>query len=232
MKIIPLKRPAGSQPSGYKVVARGKKEAEVYLYGVIGASMWDDGISADQIRKDLKGLGGVETIHLRINSEGGDVFDGKAIYTLFQQHKAKVVAHIDGLAASAASYIAMAADEVEISESAFVMIHNAHTIAMGGAADLRQTADLLEQVDGTIRDVYVARTGQSAEKIEKWMRDETWFTGKEAVEHKFADRMVGNMRVAASVRDPKAYKHLPVSLRPNVALADAALARLSARARP
>jgi ATP-dependent Clp protease protease subunit len=107
---------------------------------------------------DLKALGNVKTIDLRINSEGGSVFDGKAMYTQLVEHKAKVITHIDGLAASAASFIAMAGDEIEIAEGGFVMIHNAWLFAMGDARELRRTADLLDTVNGTIIDVYVART--------------------------------------------------------------------------
>jgi ATP-dependent Clp protease protease subunit len=215
-----------AQPNGYRIVARGKDDADVYLYGVVGSSIWDDGISAKQFADDLKALGKIKTIHLRINSEGGDVFDGKAMYTLLAEHDARVIAHIDGLAASAASYIAMAADEIEMSESAFMMIHNARGVVMGGGDEMRRMADLLDQVDASIVDVYASRTKQDKQKIKKWMADETWFTASEAVQHKFADRMVGNMAIAASVRDPKLFKNLPASLRPNRAKAVAALSGL------
>lgn len=208
--------PRGDQaPSGYKVLAKGSDKAEIYLYGSIGASFWGDGITAKKFADDLKALGKRAQIDLRINSEGGDVFDGKAMYALLVANPAKIVVHIDGLAASAASFIAMAGAEIKISEGAFVMIHNAWTMAMGGAEDMRQMADLLESVSGTIRDVYVARTQQSAKKIQDMMDAETWLTGPEALKLGFADSMVENLKVAASVRDPSKFRHVPQSLLPN-----------------
>jgi len=215
---------AGKLPSGYRMKKAGTR-GEIYLYGVIGVDWFGDGISAKQFADDLKALGQVETIDLRINSEGGDVFAGKAMYTLLVDHRAKVVTHIDGLAASAASYVAMAGDEILISEAAYLMIHNAWTVAVGGAEDMRRTADLLDSVNGTVRDVYAARTKNSADKLKKWMDEETWFTGKEAVDNGFADKLVENLKVAASVRDPKRFKNMPNALLPNRARVAAALAR-------
>ncbi len=211
------------EPSGYRVVARGDR-AEMYLYGPIGASFWGDGISADQFRKDLKALGAVKAIDVRINSEGGDVFDGRAIYNLLLEHPATVTVHIDGLAASAASFIAMAGNSIEIAEGAFVMVHNASGVCIGNAGEMRRLADLLETVDGTLVDTYVARTKNTPEKVRKWMKDETWFKGREAVENGFADLLVENLKVAASVRDPSRFKHLPTALYPKRAAAAAELA--------
>lgn len=213
-----------AKPSGYKVVAKGES-AELYLYGAIGGDWFGEGVTAKQVADDLKALGKVKTIDVRINSEGGSVFEGKAIYSLLTQHSANIVAHIDGLAASAASFIAMAANEIEIAEGAFVMIHNAYGVCMGGAHDMRSYAQLLDTVNETIREVYAARTKQSAKDITKWMDDETWFTGKEAMEKGFADRMVENLKVAASVSDPSRYKHLPAALMPRRAAAIAQFAK-------
>jgi ATP-dependent Clp protease protease subunit len=140
------------------------------------------------------------------------VFDGKAMYSLLNEHKAKIIVHIDGLAASAASFLAMAGDEIEIAEGGFVMIHNAYTIAMGDARELRRSAEMLDTVNNTIIDVYAARTKGDRKKITQMMDDETWMTGAEAVENGFADRMVENLKVAACVSNPKAletFKKVP-----------------------
>jgi ATP-dependent Clp protease protease subunit len=139
-----------------------------------------------------------------------------------------VTVHIDGLAASAASFVAMAGNEILIAEGAFLMIHNAWGISVGNKDDMRRYADLLETVDGTIADVYVSRTKNGADKVKKWMDDETWFTAKEAVSSGFADKMVENLKVAAQIKlsDPNRYKHLPAALRPNTARANAALAAM------
>lgn len=227
MAVVPLKQPAG-KPAGYRVVA-AKDAATVYLYGPIGSSWWDDsGISANQFRKDLDALGAVKTIDVRINSEGGDVFDGKAIYSLLVQHSATVTMHIDGLAASAASFIAMAGSSIEIAESAFMMIHNASGMCFGTAKDMRETANLLDAVNGSMCSIYAARTKMKPEDCQQMMDDETWMNGPEAIAKGFADKMVPNMAVAASVRDASKYRHLPAALRPNRAKALAAIRKFPA----
>lgn len=214
-----------SAAPGYRVVAK-KDRGEIYLYGAIGADWFGDGVSAKMFADDLKKLGAVGTIDVRINSEGGDVFAGKAMYSLLKEHKAKVIVHIDGLAASAASFIAMAGDEIEIDEGAFVMIHDAYGGARGRAKDLRDYADLLDSVNASIVDTYVARTKNDAATIKKWMDEETWMSGKDAVARGFADRLSGGKTKArAAVANAAIYNNLPVELRPNRAKALAALGR-------
>ncbi|MFA7279805.1 MAG: head maturation protease, ClpP-related [Sterolibacterium sp.] len=210
---------------GYRFSARGSDRAEIYLYGVIGQDWFGDGISAKQLSEDLKKVPNAKTIDVRINSEGGDVFDGKAMYSLLQQHKARIVVHIDGLAASAASFIAMVGDEINISEGAFVMVHNAWTFAIGNSDDLRRKADLLDSVSGSIGETYAARTKQTSDKIKQWMDDETWFTGAEAVENGFADKMVENLKVAACVSGCK-FRNTPSILLPRRAAALATIESL------
>jgi len=222
-------RPAKAA-SGYRMRAKNKNEGEIYLYGLIGRDFWGDGISAKQFADDLKALGNVSRIDLRINSDGGFVDDARAMYNLLRDHKATIAVHIDGIAASAASFIAMAGNTIEIAEGGFVMIHNARMGVVGEARDLRQAADILDMVNGTIRDTYVARTRQSAEQVTAWMDAETWFTGTEAVKHGFADKIVENLAAAAAISDPSRFKNLPTALRPNRAKAAGALAAI-ARAR-
>lgn len=227
--VVPLKpKPSSSAPGGYRVVARGKDAAEIYLYGIIGTDWFGDGVSAKQFAADLKALGDVKTIDLRINSEGGSVFDGKAMYSLLNEHKAKIIVHVDGLAASAASFVAMAGDEIEIAEGGFVMIHNAYMVAVGDAREMRRSADMLETVNNTIIDTYVSRTKGDRKAIAKMMDDETWMTGAEAVKNGFADKMVENLKVAASVNHPDRFKNIPASLKPNHRRAASALARIAA----
>lgn len=187
--------------AGYSMTAKGE-EAEVFIYEDVGAG-WLGGVSAKQFAADLKALGSVKTINLRINSYGGEVFDGVAIYTQLKNHPARVIAHIDGVAASIASVIAMAGDEIRIAEAGFIMIHNASGGVFGEAKDMRKVADLLDTVTATIADIYEARTGQTMEAIRSYMDEETWFTSAEAVEKLFADSVVENLRIAAS-GDPKA----------------------------
>ena len=225
MSVTRLPSARKQSPQGYRMLAKGDN-AEIYIYGDIGWTWDGTGITASQFKDDLKSLGSPKSIDVRINSAGGDVFDGRTIYTLLAEHKAKVVMHIDGLAASAASVIAMAGDQIRISEGAFLMIHNAWTIAMGGAEDMRKTATLLDQINGTIRETYAARTKQSMDQVQQWMDEETWFSGADAVKNGFADVMVDNVKVAASVNNPARYKHLPAALNPKRVAASAAVAAM------
>jgi ATP-dependent Clp protease protease subunit len=184
--------PAGDLGNRYSMKAKGNSEAEIYIYGDVGDD-WFGGVTAKQFADDLKALGKVNTITVRINSYGGDVSQGLTIYRLLADHPAKVIAHIDGIAASIASVIAMAASEIHISEAAFLMIHNAWGIAIGSADDMRSTADRLDMTTGSIRDVYAARTGKGVDQIKKWMDAETWFTAADAVANGFATDIVSNV---------------------------------------
>jgi ATP-dependent Clp protease protease subunit len=169
-------------------------EATIYLYDVIVGSEleaeWFGGVTAQSLVPQIDQLK-VDTIHLRINSPGGDIFAAQTISAALKRNKARVIAHIDGLAASAATAIAMAADQVLIDKGAMFMIHNAWTIAMGDKNDFVETADLLDKVDQALAAQYAGKTGLSAGDVAKLMDAETWFTGQEAVDAKFADALDG-----------------------------------------
>jgi ATP-dependent Clp protease protease subunit len=175
-----------AKPKRYEIQARqDANEATIYIYDVISS---DFGVGAAQFVKDLSALKS-GTIHLRINSPGGDVFEGRAMATAIAQHPAKIIAHIDGLAASAASYVAIAADEVEMAPGSFFMIHRAWSIAYGNAADMRETADVLEKIDEALVADYVKQSGQTEEQVRAWLDAETWFSADETVANGFADRL-------------------------------------------
>lgn len=227
MSVTPLRPKKTAAVSGYRVIAKGSDAAEIYIYGVIGGDWFGEGITAKMVADDLKGIGKVKTIDVRINSEGGSVFDGKAIYSLLVENKATINVKIDGLAASAASFIAMAGNSIEIAEGAFCMIHEAYGVSFGRAADMRAYADLLDTVNASIVDVYAARSKQPIDKIKKWMKDETWFTAKEAVTNGFADTVTENLKVAARLTHPDRFKHLPNALLPRRAAAASKLAALA-----
>jgi ATP-dependent protease ClpP protease subunit len=212
--------------------ASGSDAAEIFVYDFIGSGGWmGGGISADTFAKDLRALGPVKTIGLRINSDGGDVFDAKAMYSLLVAHPANIVVHVDGIAASAASFLAMAGNEIRIAEGGFMMIHDAYGGTLGNADDHRKMADLLDSVTGTIAEVYAARSGTPVDEIRGLMAVETWMSGKDAIDKGFADVLVENRgKVAARLREPRMFRNLPRSLQPNrAALADriAALRRAS-----
>lgn len=186
--------------AGYSMKARAE-EAEVYIYEDIGSG-WFGGVSAKQFAEDLRALGQVQTINTHINSYGGEVFDGVAMYRTLVDHPARVIVHIDGVAASSAATVAMAGDEIRITEAGFLMIHNASGAVFGEARDMRQMADLLDTISTTIADVYAARTSRAHEEVVAWMEATTWMTAAEAIERGFADQLVENLRVAAS-GDPR-----------------------------
>lgn len=175
----------------FEVLAKGE-EAEVFLYDAIvsteAEAEWFGGVAPESFVKALRGID-AKTINLRINSPGGSVFAARAIEQALRDHPAKVVAHIDGLAASAATFIAMAADEIVMGSGALFMIHKAWTGMYGNADDMRAEADLLDKIDGTLADTYATRTGKNADEVAAWMAAETWFTADEAVAAGFADRV-------------------------------------------
>lgn len=193
----------------YEIKSHGDT-AEVLLYGDIGPSPWGEGIDAKQFAEDLAALK-VDSIVARINSAGGDVFHGAAIHNALKRHKAEVHVVIDGLAASAASGIAMAGDTIEMAANALLMIHNPWTIALGDAGELREVADTLDKVKDTSVTTYHDRTGIDREKLSQWMDDETWFTAEEAETEGFIDRISDRPAVAASVA-PERFTNTPASL--------------------
>lgn len=162
-------------------------EAELLLYDEIGG--W--GTSANQFMNDLRNCT-AKTINLRLNSPGGSVFDGLAIYNALANHPAKVVTHIDGWAASIASVIAMAGDQILIAENAMMMIHKPWSFVIGSADDMRKEADVLDGIQASITAIYAARTGGKTSTITDQVNAETWFTGQEAVDAGFADICVPN----------------------------------------
>jgi ATP-dependent Clp protease protease subunit len=187
--------------AGYRINARAAAGAEIYIYEEVGQS-WDGGVTAKQVADDLKAIGRVSRIDLRINSLGGDVSEGLAIYRLLVENGARIVAHVDGWAASIASVIAMAGAEINIAESGAIMIHEAMGMGYGFADDFRRRADVLDQMTAAIADVYVARTNNTAEAIRQWMKAETWFRGQDAVDVGFATGLMENFRAAAIAAAP------------------------------
>lgn len=205
--IIPMQR-------GYEIKAK-VSEAEIWIYEEIGAG-WFGGLSAKQFADDLKALGKVEKITVRLNSPGGDVFDGIAIYNILKSNPARVTVNIDGLAASIASVIAMAGDEITMAENALMMIHEAWTIAMGNAGDFREIADRLEKVNGVIRDTYARQSGDkaSADTITGLMAAETWMTAQEALDYGLIHSLSVSLDMAAHFDlDKYKFKKNPLAAR-------------------
>lgn len=206
--LLNLIRANVDRPRSFKVTA-SDDQTTIYLYDAIDP-WW--GISAESFAQQLNAID-TPTINLRINSPGGDVFEARAIVTAIRQHPANVISHVDGVAASAASYIALAGDEVEISDGAFFMIHKGWTIEMGNADDLRKTAQLLDKIDDSIANDYAARTGKPKDELLALMSAETWYSATEAQDFGFADRVAGTADVENAGRwNLSAYARVPKAL--------------------
>ncbi len=200
-----MRDPFARVSPGLKIRNEGK-EAEVLLYDEIGFF----GIQAKEFVEQLNGIA-AETINLRINSPGGSVFEGLTMANALQRHKARVIVHVDGLAASIASVIAMSADEVRMAKNAYLMIHDPWGIVVGGADDMRKEAELLDKVGGTIVQAYVDKTGKTPGEIAQLMRDETWFTAEEAEEIGLAD-VVEESKQVEDKFDLSVFNKVPAAL--------------------
>lgn len=157
--------------------------ASIYIYTAIGG--WY-GVEAEVFVKEINEIT-APTVNLYINSGGGDVFEARAISAAIKRHKSTFNAYIDALAASAATGITTACDKVYITEGGFYMIHNAWTLSMGNAKEMRNTAKLLDQVDSSIIGDYIKQTDNSEQEIRDWMEAETWFSAEDAVKYGFCD---------------------------------------------
>jgi ATP-dependent protease ClpP protease subunit len=171
----------------------GGRVARVNILGPIGG--WD--VSGSQFLRELNELGEVDSIDLRIHSPGGEVLDGWAIANGLKNHPAKVVARVEGMAASMGSVIAMAADEVEMPRNAYLMIHNVSGGVWGEAEELRSAADLVEKLQDDIVDFYAERSGVERDEVAEMMRVETWMNGEDAVAKGFAARVLEPVNAAA-----------------------------------
>jgi ATP-dependent protease ClpP protease subunit len=160
---------------------------ELLCYELIGEDVWTgDGVTAKLVKQQLDQAPQCSDILLRINSPGGDVFEAIAIVNLLRSQKKPIEVRVDGLAASAASIIAMAGDKIIMAPNAMMMIHNAWTFCVGEAAELRRTADELEKISGVIAGTYVRRTKHQLSEITAMMDAETWMTADEALTGGFA----------------------------------------------
>lgn len=200
-----------------RVRAAGNEEQDrsIGIYDVIGYDYWTgEGVTAKRIAGALRSLGrGPVTVN--VNSPGGDLFEGLAIYSLLREHDGEVTVRVLGLAASAASVIAMAGDQVQIARAGFLMVHNAWVVAIGNRHDLRDTAETMEPFDVAMADIYAARTGEQAKAMAKLMDAETWIGGSAAVEQGFADELLPSDQVKSDGASAKvvAIRRMEMALR-------------------
>lgn len=197
----------------FDIKAKAEAEADVFLYDEIGGF----GVNARDFISQIR-ASGAKKINLRINSPGGSVFDGLAIYNFLKEQD--VTVQVDGLAASIASIIAMAGKEIRIASNGFLMIHNPWGGAMGDSEEMRQTADLLDKIRDSLVGTYAKKTGKDAETIKRWMDEETWFSAEEAKANGFVDTITDEVSFSASVRSFK--KAPPILNKPSTTAPDAA----------
>ena len=176
----------------YNIQNKAGETADVYIFDEIGTY----GITAQEFITDIKDLKDTP-INLRINSLGGDVFDGMAMYNVIKRREAKTTVYIEGIAASIATIISLGADEVVMAENSLFMIHNAWGGTMGEAKDMRKTAETLEKITGELTDIYRKKTGLSYDALAEMMDEETWLNANEAFELGFIDTISDSIKVAA-----------------------------------
>lgn len=215
--------------AGVRGLERG--DNVITMFELIGEDYWSGGgVTAKKVASQLRAIGD-RPVEVQINSPGGDVFEGIAIYNILREHPQPITVKIMGMAASAASVVAMAGDTIEIGAASFVMIHNCWVLAIGNRHDMRETADFLEPFDAALADVYAQRTGQDRAAIAKWMDAETYMSGGQAVERGFADALLPADQIvededeAARARQTNEVRALELSL------VKAGMTRSEARAR-
>jgi ATP-dependent protease ClpP protease subunit len=174
----------------YRIVNKADRSASVMIYDEIGFY----GVSATDFVKEISALD-VDSIEVQINSPGGDVFDGIAIYNALKNHPAKVTTRVDGIAASAASFIAQAGDDRVMTRNGQMMIHDASGLCIGNAADMRSMTDLLDKASDNIADIYEQASGKPAAEWRVAMLAETWYSADEAVAAGLADSVLGAAQV-------------------------------------
>ncbi|QJG14654.1 ClpP-like prohead protease/major capsid protein fusion protein [Escherichia coli] len=197
--------------SWFRMQAGDQGDADIYIYDEIG--FW--GVTAKQFISDLNALGDITHINLHINSPGGEVFEGIAIFNALRNHGAGITVYVDGVAASMASLIAMAGDTVIMPENAFMMIHKPWGISGGDAEKMRTYADRLDKLESVMVPVYAQKTGKTTDEIAVMLADETWMSGAECLAHGFADQVTPAVRAMACIQSKRTeeFKKMPESIR-------------------
>lgn len=183
--------------------------ADLWIYDTIGAGFFSEGVTAKQVRDDLAKIKSSERVTVHINSPGGDVFEAIAISSLLSAHRGGVDVQIDGVAASAASFIATLGETVTMAEGSMLMIHDPWTVAVGNRNDMMRAAELLDKVTVSIQDSYARKSGKDADEVRAAMLAETWYTVDEAIEFGLADAKAASPAKAWAVPAVFGYKHCP-----------------------
>lgn len=219
----------GDAAAGVRAVTIG--DNVITMFDSIGEDYWTGGgVTAKKVQSQLRAIGDRD-VEVHINSYGGDMFEGIAVYNVLREHPRNITVKVMGMAASAASIIAMAGDQIEIGAASFLMIHNCWVIAMGNRHDMAETAAWLAPFDGAMADVYSARSGGDRDEIVQWMDAETYMSGSTAVERGFANVLLSADTITVD-DDAKACDRSVNELRAmELALVASGMTRTQARAR-
>lgn len=208
------KRPESGNRPWFSVRNDGASP-EVLIYDEIGIGWFGGGVAPENLIDEIKGLNmkDGETLTVRINSPGGNLFDGNTIYNYLRSIKQEIRVRVDGMAASAASIIAMAGDTVEMPENSFLMIHNPMWLVAGDSRDFRKAADDLDVMrDGAIK-TYQSKTSMVYDELKQMLDDETWLSADRSVELGFADEVIDPVKAAALAKfDLGMFGHVPDEL--------------------
>ena len=190
-------------------VKMAAKSADFYIYGDIGSDY--DGLTSQEFVGALNRVASYPNLTLNINSQGGNVFEAFAMYTALKRYTGKITANVDGVAASAASFLAMAGHRIRMAANSLMMIHRPVSRIEGFSGDLRSRADMLDQITTSVVETYAKRSGQASDNVMAMMVAETWMGPQEAVDLGFADEITEAARVAAYI-DMGRFKKAPARL--------------------
>ena len=214
MKPIPINK--NQKPFWEIKASTEEKTGDVFIYGYIVSYKWDDDdpdVTATSFKKELDELGDIDTLNIYINSGGGSVFQAQAIYSILKRHDAKKNVYIDGLAASAASFLAMAGDKVHMPKNATIMIHMPMSVVWGNAKEMRKEAEGLDKISVGMIEAYMSHIGDkiTEDKLRELLEAETWMTAQEAFDYGFVDEIIEAKDVAACIDDEvlAGYKNVP-----------------------
>ena len=208
------------------LAAEADGKATISVYDVIGEDSFSgDGITARRIAGALRGIG-PNAVTVNVNSPGGDMFEGLAIYNLLREHPAEVTVRVMGLAASAASIIAMAGDKIEMGLGSMFMVHNSWGMVVGNQNDMREGAEIFAEFDAAMSEIYAARTGMDKDEIAALMNAETWIRAERAIEMGFAESTFE----APDYKDNEAAGHMKARARLDATLAKSGMPRVERRA--
>ena len=213
LPVAPAGRPCAGvtsepQPSALErwnggIRAASDNDNSISIFDVVGRDYWDEGVTAKRISGALRSMNGAD-VTVNINSPGGDMFEGLAIYNLLREYEGRVTVKVLGIAASAASIIAMAGDDIQIGRGAFLMIHNCWVYAMGNRHDFAELAQSLEPFDTAMADIYAARSGLDIAAVQKLMDAESYIGGSDAVAKGLADSLLSADAVSDGDESPAA----------------------------